>query len=354
MLPDTQLAADTTDLCAFGVPLKVIATQDVGGRDQDLCASVVVDDHESAELIVQAFTAALTGRPGMQAVTDQGTPYMAELTRAALDALGAEHAPQREGEPTDKATIERAFASLKSFARPLLEVSDRIARAVPALASAALAKAATTLLLTALLRAYQAGARAARRAGEQRAGISTEALARAAEQSRREAHAHDTSVRLLLEDIHAAYELDVPRGTFVRTHRRFPLEVLREAQRAFAAQAHRGDIKKRASYFWLLSIPCEDAGHSATAAHGLLGSEQRWKIFSLKYSGSRNPRASRRRRATLPFVASTRPSFTPQWKPATTLSRCGRRRRPTAAISGMRERTAVEHQSVRLRSKAPR
>jgi DNA-binding transcriptional ArsR family regulator len=38
----------------------------------------------------------------VQAITDQGTPYMAEETRAALGALEAEHAPQKEGDPTGK------------------------------------------------------------------------------------------------------------------------------------------------------------------------------------------------------------------------------------------------------------
>ena len=32
VLPQTQIGADTTDLNAFGVPLKLVAAQDIGGR----------------------------------------------------------------------------------------------------------------------------------------------------------------------------------------------------------------------------------------------------------------------------------------------------------------------------------
>ena len=176
-IPGTQLAADTTDITAFGVPLKLIATQDVGGRDQDLFESVIVDDHESANLVIEALSGAIDKRPGMQTITDQGTPYMAEATRAALDELDAEHAPQREGTPTAKATIERAFRSIKTIAGPLLEISNRVAVALPSLKSTSFAKAAVMILMTALLRAYQAGGRAAHRASAQRAGVSQAALA---------------------------------------------------------------------------------------------------------------------------------------------------------------------------------
>jgi hypothetical protein len=255
-LPDTQQAADTTDLCAFGIPLKLIASQDIGGRDQDLFDSIIIDDHKNSDLVVKVLSSALAGS---QAVVDQGTPYMAKQTLAALDALGIEHAPQREGEPTDKATIERAFRTIKDFARPLLDLTGRIANAVPSLKSADLAKAVTTLLITALLRAYQAGARATRRANEQRSGISIAELAHAAEQNREQARAHDTSVRQLLAHIHAAYQIDVPLDSFIRIHRRFPLEVLHEAERSFGRQAPRGDIQKRASYFAAIVRACNDA-----------------------------------------------------------------------------------------------
>jgi len=178
VVPGTQLAADTSDLHALGLPLKLIASQDVGGRDQSLLDSVLVDDHESAELVVRVLTEAIDGRPGLQVSVDQGTPYMAEATRNALEELRAEHAPQREHTPTDKPTIERAFRTVKGFARPLLALSDRIA-----------------------------------------------------------------------EHLHRTYQLDGSMSRFVRSFRRFPLPVIQQADRAFASQAHRDDIRKPTAYF---------------------------------------------------------------------------------------------------------
>ena len=96
VLPSTQLAGDTTDLSVFDCPLKLIATQDVGGRDQDLLQSVIIDDRESAELVVQAFTEAIDSREGFQAIVDQGTPYMAQATREALDRPPSAQAPRTE------------------------------------------------------------------------------------------------------------------------------------------------------------------------------------------------------------------------------------------------------------------
>jgi hypothetical protein len=42
-LPGTQVGADTTDLSVFGVPLKLVGVQDIGGRDRSLFDSVVID-----------------------------------------------------------------------------------------------------------------------------------------------------------------------------------------------------------------------------------------------------------------------------------------------------------------------
>lgn len=257
--PDTQFAADTTDLSAFSVPLKLIAAQDVGGRDTDLLDSILVDDHECADLVVEVLTKALADVPGAQLISDQGTPYLAEKTRAALDELEVEHAVQREADPLGKATVERAFGTVKSIAAPILDLTNRVALAVPALANAVLARAATTLLLTALLRAYQAGSRAARRADDARAGVDLAELERAAQQSRERARADDRSARLLLEHIYRAYQLDGSLRAFVRAFRRFPLPVLHTAERDFAKQAHRDDIRNRKAYFAKLVRLADDA-----------------------------------------------------------------------------------------------
>lgn len=248
-LPDTQLAADTTDLSVFAVGLKLVAAQDVGGRDQDLLDAVLVDDHESAAHVVRVLTEALAERPGSQVLTDQGTPYMAAATRDALDALGAEHAPQKEGDPCGKSTVERAFETCKSVLRPLLALTDRIAAAVPALHDAALAKAVVTVLLTAMLRAYQAGARAATRAHDARGGLDAEALARAAREHREQARADESSARLLLRHVHELYGITRPLRSFVDSLRRYHPEVLLAAERAFRHQVRRDDIRDRASYF---------------------------------------------------------------------------------------------------------
>lgn len=249
VLPGTQLAGDTTNLSAFDCPLKLIATQDVGGRDQDLLQSVIIDDHESAELVVQAFDEAIDGREGFQTIVDQGTPYMAQATREAFEALGAEHTPQVEGTPTDKATIERAFETAKSIAGPLLAITDRLAETAPVLKNTRLAIALSTLLITALLKSYQAGAKAQRRAHEERQGLAREDLLDIAKEHRERSRAEERSRRLLLEAIHEHYDIKRPKTRFVRSLRRYPLVVLQRAEHAFRSQVHRDDIRNRAAYF---------------------------------------------------------------------------------------------------------
>ena len=295
VLPDTQLATDTTDLSAFGVKLKLIATQDVGGRDERLLDSVVVDDHESADLVVQALIEALVNREGMQVITDQGTPYLAELTREAMETLGAEHAPQREYTPTAKATMERAFGTVKGIARPLLEITDRLADVLPQLRQTELAKAITTLVLIALLKAYQAGARAAHREQEARQGLSREDLEDAAREHREEARAEDRSKVLLLGEIHDLYDITRPRQRFIRALRRFPLEVLQAAEAAFRKQVHRDDIRDRASYFAAIvrrlheQYRAEQARRRAEQADRKQQQQQEQQAMSRQQSREQNP-----------------------------------------------------------------
>jgi transposase InsO family protein len=248
-LPGTQLAADTTDLSACGVPLKLIAAQDIGDRHNNLLQSVIVDDHESADLVVKVLTEAIDDKPGQQVLTDQGTPYMAQATRKALEQLEAEHAPQKEGHPQGKATVERAFGTVKQIAGPLLDLTNRIARVIPALKNPDLAKAVATLVLTTVLKAYQAGARAAVCADNARAEISSDELADLAELSREKARAEARSHRLLLAAIHRDYNIQQPKNAFIRAMGRFPLNVLKQAEQDFSMQVHRDDIRDRAAYF---------------------------------------------------------------------------------------------------------
>jgi len=251
VLPDTQIGADTTDLSVLGVPLKLVAAQDIGGRDQSLFEEAVIDDHEDAQHVVDVLTAAIAGRDGMQVITDQGTPYMAKATREALEQLHAEHAPQREGNPTGKATVERGFGILKTIAAPLLALSDRVAAAVPALRNVELAKALGNLLIAALLRSYQAGSRATRLAVEQRADIDADedALARVAERARQDARAEEDSRRLLLSHLHEIYRFEMSRDKFIHEYRRYPLFVLKQAEKQLRSQLHRDDIRSLTRYF---------------------------------------------------------------------------------------------------------
>ncbi len=249
VLPDTQFAADTTDLSAFGVSLKLVAAQDVGGRDQDLLDSIIIDDRESAEIVSTVLTQALVGAQGAQVIIDQGTPYMAAKTIRALDKIEVEHTPQREGDPRAKSTIERAFETVKVIAAPLLRLTDQVASVVTPLRDTSLAKAAALLVITSMLRAYQAGARAATRAVEARGTIEPDELARRAADHREQARATNRSARLLLGHVHDLYGLPRGRKKFIDSLRRYPVEVLLRAERAFGAQVHRGDIRDRQSYF---------------------------------------------------------------------------------------------------------
>jgi hypothetical protein len=229
-LPGTQVGADTTDLCAFGVPLKLVGVQDIGGRDRNLLDAVVIDTQECSDRVREAFDAVLRQCPGIQALTDQGTPYMATATEHALNELQAEHAPQKEGDPTGKATVERAFRSLKDILTPLLKLTDHLADQIPQLRSPRLAIPFAKLIVAIVLRAYQAGARATRRAVQANASISEDALVHAAARARDNARATERSARLLLEHLHGLFAFSVSATRFVELYRRYPLEVLREAE----------------------------------------------------------------------------------------------------------------------------
>jgi hypothetical protein len=229
--------------------LKLVAAQDIGGRDTDLFDAILVDDAESAEQVERVFRAALADMPGAQMITDQGSPYLAHATRELLEKLEVEHAPQKEADPRGKATVERAFLTVKSIAGPILAITDRLATAFPKLRDPDLARAATRLVVIALVRAYQHGARAARAALLARGAIEPVDLARLAAESRERARAEDRSVKLWLQDVHKLYDIQRPLTAFVAALRRFPLVVLHEAERALRTQVHRDDIRDRASYF---------------------------------------------------------------------------------------------------------
>jgi hypothetical protein len=234
--PGIQIAADTTGLRILGIDLKLVAAQDVGARRARLWEAFALDTRETAALVARVVAAATAGRQGMQLVTDQGTPYVAEAARQAYDALGIEHTPQREATPTEKATIERSFATVKNALEPLLEVTNRLARRFPVLRQPRLAIDLATLLIAVYLRVYAAGRR---HLVHPLAGQDPETLRAIVEEQRDKARAQDRSVRLFLQAVHDEYTMPGSLTAFVRAFRRYPLADLREAERRFRARACR-------------------------------------------------------------------------------------------------------------------
>lgn len=261
--PGTQLGADTTDVTVLGVDLKLVGAQDLGAREQRLWEAFSLDEHEKAKLVSQTIAAATDGREGFQLITDQGTPYLAEAARAAYDALGVEHAPQKEGAPTEKATVERAFLTVKDALAPLLDFTNRLAAAVPALRRADLAKPIGTLLIAVFLRVYAAGRR---HLGHPLDGHDPEALRAIVEQQREHARAEDRSVRLFLEAVHAEYAMPGSAEAFVRTFRRYPLEDLHEAERRFRDYACRCVARVCDRYFAAIVRDVHERGRERRAA----------------------------------------------------------------------------------------
>jgi hypothetical protein len=196
------------------VDLKLIAAQDVGGRDVDLFDDILIDKTECADHVAEVAINTLKDSPGAQLLTDQGTPYMAEKAREVYEQLQAEHAPQKEADPQGKATVERAFLTAKTILAPFFALTNNIAASVPAFADSKFSIAVTTLMMTMMLRAYQSGARAARRACEVRGDIDIQQLTRAAQQHRERARADDTSARHILSRVHTTLNIDGTFGAF--------------------------------------------------------------------------------------------------------------------------------------------
>ena len=255
--PDTQLGGDTTDLCVLGVDLKLVGVQDIGDRERCLYDAFAVDVRESNALIASAVRDAVAGREGMQLVTDQGTPYLAEAAQQAYDAIGVEHAPQREGAPTEKATVERGFGTIKTALAPIFDVLNRIATAVPVLRQPVLARHVATLLVATFLRVYATGRR---HLGHPLDGQDPDVLRAIVEEQRERARAETRSVRLFLESVHAEYAMPGSCEAFVRTFRRFPLEDLRDAERRFRVHACRCKVRVCDRYFAAVVRDVHEAG----------------------------------------------------------------------------------------------
>ena len=260
--PGTQLGSDTTDVRVLGVHLKLTATQDLGAREQKLWEAFKLDEHETADLVARVVAEATCGREGMQHITDQGTPFLAEAAKTAYDALGLEHAPQKEGAPTEKATVERAFHTGKSALAPLLALTNGLAEAFPQLRRPDLARSLGTLLFAVFLRVYIAGRR---HLGHPLDGHDPDAVRAIIEEQRDNARAESRSVRLFLEAVHAEYAMPGSREAFVRAFRRYPLEDLHDAERRFRPYACRCVARVCDRYFAAVLRDVHDYGQRRRA-----------------------------------------------------------------------------------------
>jgi hypothetical protein len=244
-LPGLQAMADTTDFSLFNVPLKIVAAQDPGLRHQRLWEAFSLEDHEDHDVVAHVVKDALGNRPGAQILTDQGTPFLAEAARQAYEELELEHAPQKEGTPTEKATLERSFLTVKSALAPIVALSARLADAVPALRSPLLAIALGRILIATFLRVYIA-ARDAPQPHRPADPIVLEALAEA---QREKARAETRSVKLALESLFDRYQFEGSRTRFVRAHRYHRVEDVLEAERRMGRYACRCHARVCDRYF---------------------------------------------------------------------------------------------------------
>jgi hypothetical protein len=261
--PGTQLGGDTTDLRVLGVQLKLVGTQDLGAREQRLFEAFALDERENSDLVVRVLTDALAGREGLQFITDQGTPYVSEAAKLAYQALGVDHAPQKEGTPTDKATVERAWDTVQRALAPLVDLSNRVAEALPALRRADLARAFGTLLVAVFLRVYAAGRR---HLAHPLAGEDPARLQAIIEEQRDQARAEDRSRRLFLEAVHAEYAMPGSSEAFVRTFKRYSLEDLKDAERRLRPNACRCRVRLCDRYFAAVVRDAHERGNQRRAA----------------------------------------------------------------------------------------
>lgn len=246
-IPGTQIMADTTAVEVLGIPLKLIGCQDPGDRHRELLATFSLSTTETADLVAKTADTLFEKLPGIQFVTDQGTPYMAETIQQLCAAREVEHAPAPEGMPTAKATLERSFGTLKQALAPLLELTRRAAAAIPALRDVALAQSLGTLLFATALRIYTFASR--ERPASQVLAADRELLALVAEDNRERSRSETRSRRLLLEQIHREYGMPGGQENFVRRFKDRPLEDLRESLTRLAATRCCCRIEKPDRYF---------------------------------------------------------------------------------------------------------
>jgi hypothetical protein len=234
-LPGIQTMSDTTPCNLFGVDLQVTAAMDPGNRHRQPWEAFAVEAAETAETISDTIGRAVAERSGTQVITDQGKPFLADLSRAAYDAVHADHAPCAEGAPTQKAPIERSFGLVKRLLEPIAELTRKLAELVPALRRDDIARPVAALLLATYLRVFELGHRDRPHPLE---GADPQLLRDIAEEQREKAHHEMESKRLLLGEIYDGLGCAGSRERFIRSFRHHHLDDIQAAQRLLVQNWH--------------------------------------------------------------------------------------------------------------------
>ncbi len=113
---------DTSDLACFGFPFKLIPFMEAHSRNifaHQLC------DRESAARVEQVLTEGAARAGGVLGLrVDRGKPYMAHLIVEGTKDQGIDMRVARAHMPTDKATIERFFLTIKGALNDVLSCLD--------------------------------------------------------------------------------------------------------------------------------------------------------------------------------------------------------------------------------------
>ncbi len=246
LVPGIQAMADTTCFTLLGCTLKLIGLQDPGKRLSRLFEGIGVYTQERATEVVDLIKKTIADLPGLQLITDQGSPFLADAARQAYEDLDLDHAPQKEGTPTAKAPLERAFGTVKQALAPIFDLTNRLAQHWPALRQPQLAQSLGQLLVAVFLRVYIL---AAKDASHPLISAPASQIELIAQQQRQDARQEENSKRLLLKQIHEAYAMPGSHENFVRTHRHHALEDIKEADRILRTKACRCQTKACDRYF---------------------------------------------------------------------------------------------------------
>lgn len=230
-LPSIQTMSDTTPWNLFGVDLQITAAMDPGNRRRQTWQAFAVEAAETAEVVSDTIGRAVAERSGTQVITDQGKPFLADLSRAAYDAMHADHAPCVEGAPTQKAPIERSFGIVKRMLEPLADLTRKLADLIPALHRDDIARPVAALLLATYLRVFELGHRDRPHPLE---GADPQLLRDIADEQCEKAHHELESKRLLLGELYDGLGCTGSRERFIRNFRHHHLEDIQAAQRDLA------------------------------------------------------------------------------------------------------------------------